>query len=239
MGMEISLEPLDCEPFYHGYGPECANSHLVFARWVLPLVDLRGNKLGIYFYVTKSDGILLLGNDFLSNSNILGSDNILVYFSEGKEVFERVLPTYTTSDLRTYLHVVPSQTESFETFFSSYKSSQVTYFSSQSFRNKMSRGKQAKDFATRLHIYTHMSVEDMTEICKRAGILTPILKQALKNAFDKCGSCKLTGRPLSARKVSFRRLLYSFNEQVEIDSCSTFVHGMINKYVNKYIHVTS
>ena len=83
--------------------------------------------------------------------------------------------------------------------------------------NKYTDGKAAKRFAIGLHGYNHLPVTDMNLLCKRAGVLNPVLKQALEAAFAKCTSCRVTGRPLRSLKVSFGRLLFSFNDHVQID----------------------
>ena len=77
--------------------------------------------------------------------------------------------------------------------------------------------KTAKAFATRLHVYTHMTVANMEELCKKAGILTPVLRQALQASYNKCLSCKTNGRPLATRKISFNKFLRTFNENVHVD----------------------
>ena len=127
--------------------------------------------------------------------------------------------TYTDSiSLRTHLHVVPARESAFKTYFASVRS-----FNSLAARqpsanmNKYKDGKAAKLFAIRLHGYTHLPVTDMNLLCKRAGVLTPVLKEALEAAFAKCTSCRVTGRPLRSRKVSFGRLLLSFNDHKQID----------------------
>ncbi len=50
--------------------------------------------------------------------------------------------------------------------------------------------------------------------CKKAKIMTLVLKQALEVALSKCTSCKTTGRPLNSKKISFDKLLRTFNDHV-------------------------
>ena len=78
-------------------------------------------------------------------------------------------------------------------------------------------GTTAKAFATRLHVYTHMTVANVEELCEKAGILTSVFRQALQAAYNKCVSCTTTGRPLATRKLSFNKFLRTFNENVQVD----------------------
>ena len=54
-------------------------------------------------------------------------------------------------------------------------------------------------------------------LCKRGGVLTPTLRQALNTVVGDGSSCKSTGRPLISRKLSFGKILASFNSHVQID----------------------
>ena len=47
--------------------------------------------------------------------------------------------------------------------------------------------------------------------------MTPILKQALQKAVNKCTSFKEKGIPLQSRKISFGKILSSFNHHVQLD----------------------
>lgn len=73
MCIDFTMEPLDCGPFYHGYGENCSDTHLTIGMWKLPLVDFNGNKVEIRFYITKGNGVLLLGNEVLSKSDIINT----------------------------------------------------------------------------------------------------------------------------------------------------------------------
>lgn len=218
LGIQLKLEKLDCEPFYHCFGDKCVDGNLVFARWMLPIKDLNGNDCNIPFYIVKGNGPILLGNSVLGESNLLGSENLLVVPPKvgnlsNKELVFPVFKTYQDSvPIRTFLHVVPSQTKELETFLSS-----IRTFASTMKSTDFTQGKQAQEFATRFHLYTHLHPNDMDIICTRAGILTSVLKQALCKAYNKCTSCKTTGKPKSSRKVSFSRLISSFNHRLQID----------------------
>ena len=151
----------------------------------------------------------------LVNENLLCIPPGVCNLSNSGLAFE----TYTDSvSLRTHLHVVPARESAFKTFFASVRS-----FNSLGARqpsanmNKYTDGKAAKRFSIRLQGYNHLPVTDMNVLCKRAGVLTPVLKQALEAAFAKCTSCRVTGRLLCSRKVLFCRLLLSFNDDVQID----------------------
>ena len=78
MGIDFVVRPLDCPPFLHGFGPKCENPLPVFGIWDLPLSDLNGIEVKIPFYLTLGDGPLLLGNKVISQSDVLGTQNLLV-----------------------------------------------------------------------------------------------------------------------------------------------------------------
>jgi hypothetical protein len=73
------------------------------------------------------------------------------------------------------------------------------------------------NFAFRLHGATHLSLADMRLLCKRSGVWTPGLDQALSNAVSICHSCQMTGRPHPCRKVSTSNISRSFNTHVQVD----------------------
>lgn len=43
------------------------------------------------------------------------------------------------------------------------------------------------------------------------------MKEKLQEAFEKCTSCRETGRPTNSRKISFSRILSEFNYTVQVD----------------------
>ena len=69
----------------------------------------------------------------------------------------------------------------------------------------------------KLRIPSSLFPDDMSLVGKRAGILSPVLHQALVKAFNKCTTCKTTGRPKQSRKVSFSRLVSWFNHRLQVD----------------------
>lgn len=68
LGIPFELHPLDCEPFYHGYGKKCSEAQLTVGIWHLPVTDINGREALIPFYLTRGDGFLLLGNEILHQS---------------------------------------------------------------------------------------------------------------------------------------------------------------------------
>ena len=140
-----------------------------------------------------------------------------------------VLPTYTSgseNSLRTFLHVVPSQLHAFASFFSTIESQSALIANDSERQDKRQmqdqsliarKVKNIRWFAAKLHAYSHLRVTDMVELCRRAKILSPQLRSELENVASKCTTCLQTGRPLNARKVSFSRVLSSFNEHIQID----------------------
>jgi len=205
---------------------KCSDAQLTIGIWDLPVVDMEGTVVKIPFYITRGDGVLLLGNEILHKSYQLGPENLLV-IPPGVQGISRKELSFTTyceptssSDpeaVRTYLFVVPSKTSSFKSYFSAQRS-----FASRSKKGtvvdtRFSNGKIARRFANKLHGYSHLHLDDMIKLCQRGGVLTPILRQALKSAFDKCTSCKSTGRPVDSRKISFGRIKVNFNSHVQVD----------------------
>ena len=78
LDIPLPLRPLDCELFLHGYGENCSDAQLTIRVWDLPLIDLSGIYVQILFYVTKVNGMLLVGNEILHQSYPLGPKNLLV-----------------------------------------------------------------------------------------------------------------------------------------------------------------
>ena len=218
LGIQLVLKPLDFEPFYHGFGKNCADPKLVFARWLLPLKYLNGIECELPFYIVKGDGPILIGNCIIAHCNLVGSENLLVIPKnvgdiKNNELLFATVHTYVDGEpSRTYLHVVPCHSEQLSSYFSSLSS-----FTSSLKDNRYRQGKEAHKFAIRFHMYTHLCPDDMSLVCKRAGILSPVLHQSLVKAFNKCTICKTTGRPRPSRKVSFSRLVSSFNHRLQVD----------------------
>ncbi len=125
-------------------------------------------------------------------------------------------PTYPLRRNRTHILVVPSQETSMQCYSSTVRSLLASVNRSIEPAN-FSVGRYCKWFAYKLHAVTHYQLPDMLYICKKAGILTPPLCQALKDLLDKRTICKTTGRPLNSKKVSFDKILREFNDHVQLD----------------------
>jgi hypothetical protein len=114
LGIPVKLAPLDCPPFYHGYGEECSNARFTIGIWNLPLCDLNGQHFQIPFYVFQGSGPLLLGNSVLHHLHVNGPENLLIISPEAGLAQNSIfIQTYTTSSLRTRLHVVPCRKDYF------------------------------------------------------------------------------------------------------------------------------
>jgi hypothetical protein len=217
LNIPLILDNLDCKPFYHGYGETCSDAKLTIAIWRLPLVDLNGTPFSIPFYVVQGSGPLLVGNSILSCSEIKGPENLLVITQASKlskDPCNLFMPTYTTSSLRTYLHVVPCRQDHMATYFSS-----ISSFTSSSFSSRInsSNSRDCKRFALRLHGATHLSLADMEVLCKRSKVWTPNMQQCLRNAVSSCVSCQMSGRRKPMKKVSFSNTFREFNTHVQLD----------------------
>jgi hypothetical protein len=215
LGIPIKLSALDCAPFHHGYGEACSDARLTIGIWNLPLVYLNGLEFRIPFYIFKSSGPLLLGNYVLRHSRIYGPKHLLIITEKaGLSPTPLVLQTYTTDSLRTRLHVIPCRTDPLHAFFQSVLSFTESAYSH---RSKPSNARDFRNFAFRLHGATHLSLADMRLLCKRSGVWTPGLDQALSNAVSICHSCQMTGRPHPCRKVSTTNISRSFNTHVQVN----------------------
>jgi hypothetical protein len=217
LGISLHLGDLDCKPFFHHYGEECSNAKLVFAIWKLPLVDLNGVSFSLPFYVVQGPEPLLIGNSILCFSEVNGPQNLLIIGPESNlttEPYHLTMQTYTTSSLRTYLHLIPCRTDQMTTFFSSV-SSFLT--SSLSTLVKVSNARDSKRLALRLHGATHLSLQYMETLCKRSKAWTPILQQCLANSVSSCVGCQMSGRPKPMKKVSLSNVFREFNTHVQVD----------------------
>lgn len=90
-----------------------------------------GTSIKIPFYVTKRTGFLLLGNDIIHYSRLLGPENALgipdsVCGLSQKEVLLQMYSVQLTpvalQTKRTYVFVVLSNTSSFKMYFNSFRS---------------------------------------------------------------------------------------------------------------------
>ena len=212
MGIRPVLEPLETEPFYHGYAPQCKEEKVTVATGNLPGTDLVVQKATIQFQIVKGDDPLLLRNNVISASTLVGAENLFLIPENVATPVKISLTMYTTEEsncLRTMLHVVPAQSIQLKTLLSSsavHSSGKRIPASSQ-----RKPAKAARVLAVMLHTFTHLTAKDIKMICSRAGVLNPILSQALELVVQKCTSCKRSGSSLHSRKVSFAGVLSSFN----------------------------
>lgn len=73
----------------------------------------------------------------------------------------------------------------------------------------------AKAFAKKLHLCSHLQLLDMKVLYLWGEALTPVPLQALESAVKRCAGSKTNGRPLDARKVYLNKFLWKFNEEVQ------------------------
>lgn len=206
----------------HGYGSECSSAKLVTGIWRLPISDIIHHLARLKFYITPGDRLILLGNEIFSKSYLLGPENLLRISANAMGISDQELNFMNYSEqigppgvegVRSYLLVVPCKTASFRCFFSSEGTRRVP----KSLTTRFKDGRVAKRFAIKLRRYSHFHPEDMLTLCKRGGVLTPVLKRVFYSTFDSCSICKSTGRPHSSRKISFGKILVDFNEHVQVD----------------------
>ncbi len=199
----------------------CAEAEIVIGLWRLPVACIHGEDIEIPIYVTSGDGVLLVGNNVLSDSNIIGMQNALVIPPQIPGLTNKgtvVLRTYSTSGLRTHLLVVPCHTASFRSYFGT-ASPAASSSVAPSLRGiqDFSTPEHARKFALKLHALTHMRLPDMETVCSRAGVLYPALRKELISAIESCTICKTTRNPVRSNKVSFGKTLANFNSYLQLD----------------------
>lgn len=222
MDIPFKLRKLDCDPFYPGYGRNCSEAKLAFEIWYMPIRDISNKEVQITFYITHGDGLILLGNETISNSELLGTKDHLVIPPNVNNLSdtETILETYTDGEAdskRTYIFVFPSKTKALRSYFGLMKSLKSSQSTDDQLKKRLTDGKVAKRFAMKLHGISHLPLTYMEEICRRAEVLTPQVKKSLESVVQKCSSCKSTGRPNRSRNVSLSKPLNEFNEHVQID----------------------
>lgn len=133
-----------------------------------------------------------------------------------------MLPTYDdlprSSSPRTYLFFVPTHSRAISSMTTTCLSLRSSYFElGRNIPKALSIARQTKRLAHRLHAYSHLSAEDLENLCRNAGILTPNLSHSIRDVTRKCQSCAGTGRPRRSKKVSLSRVLDTFNSHIQID----------------------
>lgn len=184
---------------------------------------MRSKYVAIYFYVILGSGLLLLRNEVLHKSQQPGCKNLLIIpagigSNDGEE---RFLQAYTDGEseasLRTYLQVIPMKSRTLTAHFVALNSLMARQVSEDKLKfGNLSDGKIAKRLALKLQLFLHLPFGDMCTICE-SGRSPPIFRQSLRAVVAKCTTCKSTGRPLRSRKLSFSKLLDSFNKHVQLD----------------------
>lgn len=128
--LEIETDhlPLNRETFLHEFEKHCSNSQVAIGFWKLPSTDINGIKAKIPFYIARGDSFLLLDNEILQNSYLLGPESLIrilagVWNVSNKDLLVQTYfePTsFNDSETeRKYLLVVPSKLPLFKSFLSS------------------------------------------------------------------------------------------------------------------------
>lgn len=135
---------------------ECSEAELVISIWDLPVTDMHGTRIRILFYLIRGIGFLLLCNEILYKSRLLGPGQALVISAGAcglshKEVFlqtysEQIIPADTDAE-RAYLFVVPSKIPSFKTYFQSFRSLTSVSIARPFGRTQFMDGNEVKKFA--------------------------------------------------------------------------------------------
>lgn len=192
----------------------------MFGVWTVSTFDLLERPLRLSFYVTLGDEHPLLGRDILCRGTLDGPGHSLSLPCEGD--YPYFLPTYddphSVSSPRTYLSLLPTHSSAVTSYIKSCLQYCMSLFSNrQRIPKALSVARMNKRLAHRLHSYYHLPAHDLERICRRAGILTPMLSHSLRDVTRRCLACQGTGRPHRARKSSLTRVISSFNDHIKID----------------------
>ena len=186
----------------------------------MPVTDPNGSTVSIPFHVVTGSGVLFLGNEICRRSNVLCTKNLIQVLKGLLSSSDHFLHTYSepvgprgTKGFRTYLSVVPSKVDHFRSYLS-FCSFTTAH---ESLKAKFNTEEGFKRFATKLHTYSHLRVEYMRELCKRAGVYSKKLDYAPKLAVEKCSSSKGTGLPMINRSIALDKVLSSFNTHAQLD----------------------
>lgn len=222
-GNKFVLEPLETEPFYHGYGTQCKDKKVTVATRNLQMTHLLGQKAAIQFHMVKGDDPLLLGNNVISVSTLVGAENLLLIPKNVVAPVNISLPTYTIWRVQLSSDYAPCRTgtklplQDASLFINLCFRRSLPHQTGSGPRRRGKQSKAARVIAVKLHTFTHLTAKDMNIICSRAGGLDPFLFQALELVVQKCTSRKRSGRPPHSSKFSFARVLSGFNDHLQVD----------------------
>jgi hypothetical protein len=208
IGIPFQLLPLDIVPFYHGFGEKCSDARPTGARWRRLIENLAGTDAYVEFYMVPGSGPLLLGSFLLRCAVVDGPEGLIEFTADnGQHV---VTPTYHDG-VRTRLAVVPMRIDKIRQT----EEARSTFLSTVP--SPPSTRAQAERLASRLHSSSHLAVDDLEKMCRRAGVWSQQLSHYLKLAAASCESCLRTVRPQIARKISLSRVSREFNTHVQVD----------------------
>lgn len=128
VNIPFEIPPLDCDPFYHGYGWNFRETKLTIGIQKHPLMDINGKLALIPSYITRGSGFILLGNESLHLSYQTGPENILRIPSGVGRIFPQQLflrtyfeakSSHRSDAGRTYLFVLTLKVSAFSTLLTS------------------------------------------------------------------------------------------------------------------------
>lgn len=123
LGISLELRFLDRDLFFHRYDMQCSEAEPTIAIWDMPVKDVSGQEAKIPVYLTPGSGFLLLSNEILHQSRLLGPENLLVIPAGVRGISRKELKLQTYSEpvsledknaRRTYLFAVPSKKSKFK-----------------------------------------------------------------------------------------------------------------------------
>lgn len=75
----------------------------------------------------------------------------------------------------------------------------------------------------KVHLFSHSSAQDMKGLFKDARSLTDGIERACDKVYDACDICASSGRPQTAKKISFTHANGSFNNEVQADFVVVYI----------------
>jgi hypothetical protein len=219
-----------------GWGINAADVKSEVCIWVAPLMDLLGQCYHITFHLISGTTPLLIGDDVLSNADILNTSKLSIIRIRADHLQEPA-QFLTYSQLgRRYLEAVPTsgaailiedlQNHAINTFLSTHALAAIEC--------------SPETLARRIHRYSHASYNDMRTLIRRAfaSHLKPYavsIDVALRDVVAKCDVCVRVGRPKPGRKLSITRLVSNFNDSVQVDFL--FVQLSPDEHISVIFHM--
>lgn len=198
--------------YRHGWGSNGADAKDVVARWTLSIADAKKKPTSISFDMVEGEEPLLIGLDVKQYCDTFNrASQTFVKFKRPCDNEERLFFTYISKDEgdnpRIRLEI-------------------TTHYGSTMMSMTASIGnRKGLNMVKKIHRFTHATADEMIDILKDAGRLTPDVKLNCERVYASCGICAKTGRPFIRRKVSLTHVNEAFNEELQADYVVVYIGG--------------